>query len=210
MVREATITQEQVSAAANAIRAAGEKPTNRAVLEAVGSGSMATIVKFMQAWKASQARQGQAIGDRIDDEVIGAISNMLARKIEAATAADNIKLTELQNDLSLVIAENERDAATIAAQAAELASLRAQCQSQAGQIEALKGAAERARAQVEEEIQARESAQIALAKAELRIEALPALMEDVKQLRIEAKRASEEAAELRGKLAGLTMAKAQL
>lgn len=58
MAREATITQEQVSAAANAIRASGTKPTARSVREQLGTGSMGTVHQFMQVWLADQ--KGQA------------------------------------------------------------------------------------------------------------------------------------------------------
>lgn len=57
MAREATITQEQVSAAANAIRASGTKPTARSVREQLGTGSMGTVHQFMQVWLAKRAKQ---------------------------------------------------------------------------------------------------------------------------------------------------------
>ena len=63
--------------------------------------------------------------------------------------------------------------------------------------------------QIAIETKAREAAQIALGKAELRIEQLPALLEDSKEARTEAKRSGEEAAELRGTLAGMNLEKAK-
>lgn len=209
MAREATITQEQVNAAADALVAAGQKPTNRAVLDKLGSGSMATVVKLLQNWRAGQVRASAAIDDAIDADVSRSISNMLARRITEATAEANAKLAELQNDLASVIAENERQAAQIEAQESELAALRAQVQSQSGQIEQLTADAIRAREQIAIEAKAREAAQIALGKAELRIESLPALLEELKEARAEAKRAGEAAAELRGTLTGLEQAEAK-
>jgi hypothetical protein len=44
MVREAKISQEEVNAAADKIRAAGVKPAARSVREAMGRGSMGTIL----------------------------------------------------------------------------------------------------------------------------------------------------------------------
>lgn len=52
MPREPSITQEQVNAAANAIRAAGAKPTARAVRALLGNGSMNTVLGFLRAWQA--------------------------------------------------------------------------------------------------------------------------------------------------------------
>ncbi|WP_062059555.1 DNA-binding protein [Cellvibrio sp. OA-2007] len=206
MGREATITQEQVNAAADALVAAGQKPTNRAVLDTLGSGSMATVVKFLQNWRAGQSRASAAIDDAIDAEVSRSISNMLARRILDATAEANSKLAELQSDLASVIGENERQAAQIEAQEAELNALRAQAQSQSGQIEQLEVEAVRAREQIASEAKAREAAQVALGKAELRIESLPSLLEELRDARADAKRTGEEAAELRGKLAGMEQA----
>lgn len=203
MAREATITQEQVNAAADALVTSGQKATNRAVLDAVGSGSMATIVKLLQNWKAGQVRTSAAIDDAVDPDVSRSIANMLARRISEATAEANAKVADLQSDLATVITENERQAAEIEAQATELSALHDQVQSQAGQIEQLSINAERARDMITGETKAREAAQIALAKAELRIESLPGLQEELRQARAEAKRAGEEAAELRGKLYGL-------
>lgn len=203
MTREAPITQEQVNAAADALAAAGQKITNRAVHDAVGSGSMATIVKMLQSWKAAQIRTSASIDDAIDTEVSRSISNMVARRLKEAGAELNEKVAELQNDLSSVIGECEKQAALIEAQDSELARLRALVQSQTGQIEQLTRDVAHAREQIAVEIKNRESAQIALAKAELRIESLPALLEELKVARAEAKQTGEEAAELRGKFAGL-------
>lgn len=51
MAREPSITPEQVAAVAAEIRAAGGKPTIRAVREALGGiGSMTTIQRYLQRW----------------------------------------------------------------------------------------------------------------------------------------------------------------
>jgi phage shock protein A len=202
MAREASITQEQVSAAADKLVASGVKPTNRAVLEALGSGSMATIVSYMQVWKQGQERRSEGIDDTIDPSVAGSISNMVARRVQEATAEANARLVELQSDLAQVIAENERQTAELEDQAVDLIKLRSQVQAQSGQIEQLLADATLAREQIAAETKSREAAQISLAKAELRIESLPALLEELKTLRLEAKRSGEEAAELRGQLVG--------
>ncbi|HEY8097008.1 MAG TPA: DNA-binding protein [Methylobacter sp.] len=204
MAREATITQEQVSAAANKIKGTGTKPTNRLVLEELGSGSMATIVKYMQIWKAGQEPQAQSINIDIDPAVSLAISNMLTRRIQDGTAEANAKIAELQTDLANVITENERQAAENERLASELAESQALAQAQSGQIEELKAASlrleestaaaiEEATKQAHSDAAAREAAQVSLAKAELRLEALPRLESEIQRLRgelaIEAARA---------------------
>ena len=60
MGREASITFEQVASVADQIqRETGKKPTTRAVRELLGSGSLGTIVKFLQQWQAGQARTSE-------------------------------------------------------------------------------------------------------------------------------------------------------
>ena len=54
MGREATISYEQVAAAADAMKVAGGKPTTRGIRERLGNtGSMGTVNKLLQAWKAA-------------------------------------------------------------------------------------------------------------------------------------------------------------
>ena len=55
MGREAAITYEQVAAAAGEMEAEGIRPTSRAVRVRLGNiGSMGTVHKLLQRWKASQ------------------------------------------------------------------------------------------------------------------------------------------------------------
>ena len=78
MARESTITYEQVAEAADNLKAQNLKPTSRAVREALGSGSMATVCKLLQQWQAGQTRQSQATDDTIDPAVARAISLHIA------------------------------------------------------------------------------------------------------------------------------------
>jgi hypothetical protein len=51
--REATITYQQVAAAAEALQAEGIHPSARSIRERLGSGSMGTIQRFLNEWKAT-------------------------------------------------------------------------------------------------------------------------------------------------------------
>ncbi|MGD9700764.1 DNA-binding protein [Acinetobacter sp.] len=205
MARKATITQEQVNTAANDLVASGQMPTNRAVLEKLGSGSMATIVKLMQQWRSSQDRAKANVDEVLDAKVVQSIQNMLSIKIKEATAQKYSEIALLQNDLQNVITENEHQAILLEENDVQLSELQAQVQSQAGQIEQLETEATRLREQISQEIKLREAAQFTLAKAEVRIESLPAIMEELKEARAEAKRKGEEVAELRGTLVAMNV-----
>ena len=201
MARKPTITQEQVNDAANQLIAAGQTVTNRAILEKLGSGSMATVVSLVQNWRSGQVRTSAMIDDAIDPDVSKSISNMMAKKISEATAEANAKIAELQNDLTSVINENERQAIQIDEQQAELEQLRGTVQNQSGQIEQLSVDLIRAQEHAAGEAKSREAAVVSLAKAELQIESLPVLKADLAAYRAKFEEKSVEAAELRGRLA---------
>jgi len=84
------------AAAADNIKAQGGKPTARSVRDALGTGSMATVLKFLQEWKGGQVRQCQAIDDTLDPSIARAISNQIAGKVQEATADATARLSIIQ------------------------------------------------------------------------------------------------------------------
>ncbi|MEQ1526467.1 MAG: DNA-binding protein [Gallionella sp.] len=84
MAREANTTYEQVAAAADDLKAKDVKPTSRAVREVLGTGSMATVCKFLEQWKSGQARQSQVTDYSIDQSVARALNAHIATKIQTA------------------------------------------------------------------------------------------------------------------------------
>lgn len=54
MASAAKISQQEVTAAADKIRATGIKPTARSVREALGQGSLGTVLRFLQVWQSEQ------------------------------------------------------------------------------------------------------------------------------------------------------------
>jgi hypothetical protein len=53
------ISQEQVNDAADALVAAGEKPTVEMVREALGTGSPNTVTRMLEAWRGTLAQRLQ-------------------------------------------------------------------------------------------------------------------------------------------------------
>ena len=104
------------AAAADNIKAQGGKPTARSVRDALGTGSMATVLKFLQEWKGGQVRQCQAIDDTLDPSIARAISNQIAGKVQEATADATARLADLQAETDGVIVENELDRAELVAE----------------------------------------------------------------------------------------------
>lgn len=185
MAREATITFEQVATTADSIKASGGKPTARAVRDVLGTGSMATVLKLLQQWQAGQVRQSQAIDDTLDPGIARAISNQIAAKVQEATADAIGRLADLQAEADALIAENERQAAENEAQAAELAAIQEQHAALAGRAQQLAADAARTVAELAAERQASEAARVELAKAELRLEAVPRIEAEIERVRAE-------------------------
>jgi len=112
MAREATITQEQVNAAADTIRAAGTKPTARAVREALGGGSMATVLKFLQTWQAGQVRAEES-PVVLPAGLQRALVDFIGQEVASAKAVLQDDLVAAQQANGDLIAESERQASTI-------------------------------------------------------------------------------------------------
>lgn len=210
MAREANITYEQVATAADELKAKDVKPTSRAVREVLGTGSMATVCKFLEQWKSGQARQSQVTDDSIDQSVARALNAHIATKIQTAISDSTARLADMQGELASVILENERQSNEISDLTVEAAFHKEEGAKLVGQIERLTTDLTTTILELGAERQAAEQARIQLAKAELRLEAVPRIEAEIEKVRAEldverksAAKAREEAAELRGRIDGL-------
>ncbi|WP_207002566.1 DNA-binding protein [Trinickia mobilis] len=196
MAREPNITQDQVSKAAESIRDAGGRPTARAIRERLGTGSMATVLKFFQAWQDAQVRPAEP-------PVV--LPQALQRGLLDFVAAEvDRSRTELRAELDIanqanadLILESERQALTVENLTASLEAVhgeKAELSGRLGQVEAERDAA---RQDAAAERQAAESARTELAKALLRLEAMPRLENDLGDVRreLEAERTARVNAE---------------
>lgn len=182
MPREATITQEQVNAAADAIRASGSKPTARAIRDHLGTGSMATVLKFLQVWQSGQVKptmQDVALPPALNRVLVDFIGQEVAQA-RAGLEADLVMSQQQQADL---IAESERQAATIEAQATALEQTQADKAELQGKLGQMEVDLATARDEATRERQAAESARTELAKAQLRLDALPRIEAEANRLR---------------------------
>lgn len=196
-MRATDITQKEVDEIADALVKNGEKASSRAVLAALGRGSMATVVKFLGVWRQSKGATVDSLESKeIDGEVARAINTYIGRRVADATSAANGRAAEYKADLESVMQESEQQVAEIDRLTSALEKANATIQDQAGRIDELKEAAarlksetdaaiEKAVAETKRETAARETAQVALAKAELRLESMPRMKQELDQLRQE-------------------------
>jgi colicin import membrane protein len=185
MARKSTLTYEQVATVANEIVVQGGKPTSRSVREAIGTGSLTTILKFLQQWQGGQVRQSPSQDDTIDPAIARAISNQIATRVHDSTANAMSRLADLQAELETLIFENERQSAEIEAQAAEMIVIQEQNSSLAGRAQQIESDAARNIVDLVSERQAAEAARVSLAKAELRLEAVPRIEAEIAKVSAE-------------------------
>jgi len=216
MVREATITQEQVNAAADALRAAGTRPTVRAVRERLGSGSNATVMRLLEVWKAGQVHQPDA-PIALPPALQRALVEFIGQAVAEGKLALEAELVDMQQANTDLVAESERQAGTIDAQQAEAERVQSERDALAGRLEQMEKDLAMARDEAEQERTAAEAARTALAKAELRLEAMPRLEADLATVRADLDReragrvkAEQEAAVAAARLEGEIKARERL
>ena len=209
MGREANITPDQVHAIADAIRAEGGKPTLRAVRERLGTGSMGTVSKHLQQWKAGQERQA-ATELALPPALQRAVLDFMATELAAARAPLEAELADQQQTAGDLATENERQATTIENQAGELEALAADKAAAEGKAEQLAVDLATAKEETVRERQAAEQARTELAKAMLRLEAMPRLEADLTAIRAELAKERQGRIDAEQQAAVLTAQKADL
>ena len=185
MGREATITYEQVAAAADAMKVAGSKPTSRAIRERLGNtGSMGTVNKLLQDWRAGQER-------RIANALVlpatlqRAILEFMDQELTGAKATLEAELAEQQQEAADLATENERQAGDIEDKAEAVTALQFDLANLQGRVAQMEVDLSAARLDGERERTAAEAARTELAKSLLRLEAMPRLEADLANLRLE-------------------------
>ena len=183
MGREAVISQEQVAAAAEGIKAAGGVPTLRAVRERLGGiGSMGTINRMLQQWKDSQARPTTP-EIAIPPSVARALTDYLSTEIAQAKAPLTNELAEARQANTELAAENERLAREIEDRETEIARLASEKSAIEGRAEQLAAELAAAREESMRERRAAEEARVEVAKLTLRLEGVPRLEADLAKVR---------------------------
>lgn len=184
MARTTSITFDQVAAAANAIKAANEKPTARRVREALGTGSMATILKFFQQW------QGGAVVDADDEQeivldpaIVKAITTAIAAQVAAAAVDAAQKIKELEEERQSLMQEVERLTVDVDAYEAETRNLRVEAANLAGQVIAIRSERERIQIQLDDSDKREKTINAANELLKAKLEELPKLKNQLSSCR---------------------------
>ncbi len=210
------VTYEAVAAACEAITVSGNRPSVRGIIAHLGGGSPNAVLDYQRQWKA-----GRPVVKASDIQIDPRIGQIIAEQISAAVTASRAdiegQLFVAEQDAEVVgksCTEAEARATTLEG---ELELAKGQIQSQAGQIDHLKTAAEQVKSDAAEQVKnaearsaaavlkaeeetlreraAAEVTRMALAKAELRLEAMPRIEAEIATVRAELLLAQKQAAE---------------
>ena len=109
MARTSNITFGQVAQIADAMKAAGNRPTARAVRERIGSGSMGTIHKLLQQWqgKGSEADEETEAAE-LPNHIQSALMDFIGTEIATACEPLNEELQQAKADVEEIALDNER------------------------------------------------------------------------------------------------------
>jgi colicin import membrane protein len=182
MPREATINYDQVAAIADGIKASGGKPNPRLIRERHGSGSLGTIHLLFKQWEAGQAREIEP-SLSLPAPIQRSILEFMSQELTQAKAVLEIKLVDSQLEAAELASENERQASRIEGLALEVETVQSEAATLSGKVTVLEGDLEAARGEVTRERNAAEAARTELAKAMLRLEAMPRLETDLQSAR---------------------------
>lgn len=197
MGRESTVTFEQIAAVADGMKLENIKPTSRAVRERLGNtGSMGTINKLLGRWKAGQERQVSA-ALALPPALQRVLLEFMDNELTSARTTLEAELADQQQEAADLATENERQVVENDAQAEAIEALRAEVAEHKGRAGQLEADLSTARDEAARERGGAELARTELAKAQLRLEAMPRLEADLVAARasLDAERAARVAAE---------------
>lgn len=179
------VSFESVAAAAESLTTNGQRPSVRAVIAAMGGGSPNAVLPHLQAWKA--ARPAVKTADvALDPRIVTILAEQITTSVIEATRAAEARAADLEADAEAVADAGRLAEARADELAGELVSVQSDNQQQAGRLDALTHEIEQvkkeagaavadARADALRERETGEQVRQALARAELRLEAVPAM-----------------------------------
>lgn len=203
MTSKNLVSYETVAAAAESLSKNEKRVSVRSVMGELGGGSPNAILPLLNQWKAGRP-VAQVTEINVDPRIGQIISEQITKATSEARTHIEQRLAEVEADAA-AIAEAGREAEqALEAALAEIAKLTAHVQAQVGQIEQLRADSEQVKREAANQVAAaqasardaitkaedqaarergeRELAQVALAKAELHLEAMPKLQAEVEKL----------------------------
>lgn len=206
----AIVSFESVASAAEALQAAGTRPSVRKIIEHLGGGSPNAVLKEYQNWKSGRPLIRES-DIELDERIGAAIRTQMQEVAAMAAKAAEEKAAAAEEDLQTFIEAQSESERQVAALTEQHRLAEQTIDELTVNLAAAKDAATRAaeqhqelvcelRSQVAAERHRADTAAAKLTTAEVRLEALPALQADVEKLRAtiaelqESRQRSEQAA----------------
>lgn len=124
MARTTTITFGQIAAIADAMKAAGTRPTARAIRERIGSGSMGTIHRLLQQWQGKASEQDEETeAAELPNHIQSALMDFIGTEIATACEPINEELQAAKEAADQIAEDNERMHRAFDEQGRELAAM---------------------------------------------------------------------------------------
>lgn len=109
MARTTNITFGQVAAIADAMKAAGTRPTARAVRERIGTGSMGTIHKLLQQWAGKVAEADEEDDSpELPSSIASTLMDFVSTQVAEACEPLNEELQAAKDAANQIAEDNER------------------------------------------------------------------------------------------------------
>ena len=109
MARTSNITFAQVAQIADTMKAAGTRPTARAVRERIGSGSMGTIHKLLQQWAGKAAPDDEdGEGPELPSSIASALMDFVSTQVAEACEPLTEELNAAKASADALAENNER------------------------------------------------------------------------------------------------------
>lgn len=195
MGRVAVVEFNDVAIIANEIKAAGGRPSARAVLAALGVGSMSTVQKHFKQWEADQARHLPENNlEILSLDIARAINLTIFAKVQEATAILSNMLEEEKAICAQMQKEYDQLSADHEIQLTALSDMETKYAELTGRAEQLESDFARTAIELSNERKTSESARTDLAIANHQLERLHLLEAEVEMLRSELKLANDNAA----------------
>ena len=198
------ITPEQIWAAADAIDAAGQKPTLAAVRKAVGGGSYTTISETMAQWRAHKAESAEPLREPAPPQVLERLQETGAEIWSAALEVATQRLSAEREALNAAHAELENSRQEAAQLADQLATDLDECKIRFAAMQEVEASLRKQLDELKQSLSAESASNTILTR-------------DIEQLRNAAElahqrelAAREELAEMRGRLQLLEEQNAQM
>lgn len=176
------VTFESTSAVADSIVATGDRPTLRSVRSILGTGSLSTVSKHLTKWH-DERRPATVHTIELPQSVQRVLLDEIARQIASASLENARELDEAKSARDALVDESQQFASELDGANKQISELETALATQAGVLEQLKAdtavAAERER----DSAGRAERFTRDLARAELRLEAVPRIEADLADAR---------------------------